>query len=91
MSNPPYQARTIEEQPEEFDTDDIAVHTLSNLQDFETDEEEPIWRGVFTVSRSPKVLFSKEIDLKVNKLPTWKAHVVIDSYRLEDEDELNFA
>jgi len=87
MSNPPYQPRTIEEQPEEFDTDDIAVHTSSHLQDFETDEEEPIWRSVFTLSRSPKVLFSKEINLKVDKLPTWKPHIVIDSYCLEDEDE----
>ncbi|NET60302.1 MAG: hypothetical protein F6K47_30415 [Symploca sp. SIO2E6] len=69
---------TIEEQPKEFDTDDIAAHKLSKIQDFETDEEEPIWRGVFTISHSTKVLFSKEIDLKVDKLPTWKPHIVID-------------
>jgi hypothetical protein len=121
-----YQLRTIEEQPEEFDADDIAVHTLarpisgqnigfvqasarvkcgkfltfptsylltnlprsqSKLQDFDLGEEEPIWRGVFPRSHSTKVLFSKEIDIKVDELPPWKPHVVIDSYRLEDDDE----
>ncbi|MEQ8756732.1 MAG: hypothetical protein RID09_24880 [Coleofasciculus sp. G1-WW12-02] len=122
----PYQLRTIEEQPEDFDGDDIVVHTLaqptsghnidfvqtstrvrcgkllaypkhylatsiprakSKVQDLDLGEEEPIWRGIFPLSRSTKVLCSKEIDVKVDELPAWKPHVVIDSYRLEDDDE----
>ncbi|MEQ9369400.1 MAG: hypothetical protein RIG63_10275 [Coleofasciculus chthonoplastes F3-SA18-01] len=127
----PYQVRTIEDQLEEFDTNDIAVHTLaqptsrqnigfvqasarvkdgkfltppigysstnvprsqSKLQEIEadqleTDEEEPFWRGIFALPRSSDVLFSKKIELKVDELPAWKPHVVIDSYRLEDDDE----
>ena len=121
-----YQLRTIEEQPEEFDADDIAVHTLarpiarqnvgfvqasakgkcgkfltsstsdlltsiphpqSKLQDFETDEEEPVWRGVFPLPHNAKVLFSQEIEIKKSEVTTWKRCVVIDSYRLEDDDE----
>ncbi|NEP14222.1 MAG: hypothetical protein F6K14_29315 [Symploca sp. SIO2C1] len=121
-----YQLRTIEEPSEEFNADDIAVHTLarriarqnvgfvqvsakgrcgkfltsptsdlltslphspSKLHDFEADEDEPVWRGVFPCSRTTKVLFSKEIDIKVDELPAWKPHIVIDSYRLEDDDE----
>lgn len=59
----------------------------SKLGNFETDEEEPVWRGVFALPRSAKVLFSKEVEIKGNELPTWKPCVVIDSYRLEDDDE----
>ena len=122
----PYQIKIIEEQAEEFDSDDIAVRTetrpisghnigfvqasvrvrcgkflnsptsdlltrlprlQSKLQDFETDEEDPVWRGVFALPHSAKVLFSKEVEIKRNEVPTWKRHVVIDSYRLEDDDE----
>lgn len=50
-------------------------------------EEEPCWRGTFVVQHQPKILFSKEIEIASNKLPTWKPHVVIDTYRLEDDNE----
>jgi hypothetical protein len=121
-----YQLRTIEEQPEKFDADDIAVHTLARpisgqnigfvqasarvsrgkfltpstqllsknlprsqnqLQDVELYEEKPFWGDVFTVSHKPQVLFSKDIEVKVNDLPDWKPHIVIDSYFFEDDDE----
>ncbi|MGB7709099.1 MAG: hypothetical protein WBL95_06085 [Microcoleus sp.] len=55
--------------------------------DLEADEEEPFWRGVFVVPHQPKVLFRKEVEVKTNKLPTWKPNIIIDSYRLEDDDE----
>jgi len=60
---------------------------LSQRQDSDLDEEEPIWRGVFALSHNPKVLFSTDIEVKVNELPAWEPRVVIDSYRLEDDDE----
>jgi hypothetical protein len=47
-------------------------------------EEVPIWKGVFTPRHSPKILFSKD---EVRSLPAWKPRVVIESYRLEDDDE----
>ncbi|HAT12708.1 MAG TPA: hypothetical protein DDZ60_05475 [Planktothrix sp. UBA10369] len=53
----------------------------------EADEEEPFWRGVFVVPHQHKVLFRKEIEVKTNKLSTWKPNIIIDSYRLEDDDE----
>lgn len=59
----------------------------SKPQDSELAEEEPIWRGIFPLSHSTKVLFSKDVEVKVDELPAWKPHVVIDSYRLEDDDE----
>lgn len=55
--------------------------------DLEADEEEPFWRGVFVVPHQHKVLFRKEIEFKTNKLSTWKPNIIIDSYRLEDDDE----
>lgn len=55
--------------------------------DLEADEEEPFWRGVFVVPHQHKVLFRKEIEVKTNKLSTWKPNIIIDSYRLEDDDE----
>ncbi|HAG84151.1 MAG TPA: hypothetical protein DCL61_24095 [Cyanobacteria bacterium UBA12227] len=65
-------------------------HSQPQLQEFETDEveideEEPFWRGVFVLPRSTKVLFSKEVEIKRNEVPTWKPCVVIDSYSLEDD------
>lgn len=122
----PYQLRTIDEQPEELRSDDIAVYALarsitgqnigftqastrvklgkflssvigylpvnfpqspSKLEDSELAEEEPIWRGIFPLSHSTKVLFSKDLEVKVDELPAWKPRVVIDRYRLEDDDE----
>lgn len=59
----------------------------SKLQDSELGEEQAIWRGVFPLSNSTKVLFSENIEIKVNELSAWKPNVVIDSYRLEDDDE----
>lgn len=59
----------------------------SKLQDSELGEEQSSWRGVFPLLNSTKVLFSENIEIKVNELPAWKPNVVIDSYRLEDNDE----
>lgn len=59
----------------------------SKLQDSELGEGQAIWRGVFPLSNSTKVLFSENIEIKVDELPVWKPNVVIDSYRLEDDDE----
>ncbi|MEZ2320745.1 MAG: hypothetical protein ACBR15_17275 [Microcoleus sp.] len=53
----------------------------------EADEEEPFWRGVFVVPHQHKVLFRKEIEVKTNKLSSGKPNIIIDSYRLEDDDE----
>jgi hypothetical protein len=123
----PYQFRAIEEPTEEFDVDDIPIHTLAQpisgqnvafvqassgkvrrgkfltpstdflsknlprsqdqLQDVELSEEKPFWGDVFALSHKPQVLFSKDIEVKVNELPDWKPHIVIDSYFLEDDDE----
>ena len=59
----------------------------SKLQDSELGEGRAIWRGVFPLSSSTKVLFSETLEIKVDELPVWKPNVVIDSYRLEDDDE----
>ncbi|MDY7014015.1 MAG: hypothetical protein SVX43_10545 [Cyanobacteriota bacterium] len=50
-------------------------------------EDEQIWRGTFPLSHRAKILFSEEIEVKIDELPAWKPHIVIDSYRLEDDDE----
>lgn len=47
----------------------------------------PIWRGIFPSSRNAKVLFSKDVEVKVDELPAWKFHIIIDRYRLEDDGE----
>lgn len=123
----PYEIGTIEEQPKELSSDDIAVHDLARsiagnnfdvvkflptvrrgkftfilgnsfsdhfprpqpkLQNLESDlEEESHCRGVFPLSNSTKVIFSEIIEIKVDKLPSWKPNIVIDSYRLEDDSE----
>jgi hypothetical protein len=49
-------------------------------------EEESIWRGVFTPHHSPKILFSKDVEIEVRSLPTWKPRVVIERYRLDDDE-----
>jgi len=59
----------------------------SKLQDSESGEGQAVWRGVFPLSNSTKVLFSEKVEIKVDELPVWKPNVVIDSYRLEDDDE----
>lgn len=59
----------------------------SKLQDSELDEGQAIWRGIFPLTASTKVLFSESIEIKVDELPVWKPNVVIDSYRLENDDE----
>jgi hypothetical protein len=59
----------------------------NQVQDVELYEEKPFWGDVFTVSYKPQVLFSKDIEVKVNDLPDWKPHIVIDSYFFEDNDE----
>ena len=59
----------------------------SKLQDSELGEEKAIWRGVFPLSNSKKVLFSETFEIKIDELPVWKPNIVIDSYRLEDDDE----
>jgi hypothetical protein len=52
-----------------------------------TDEEEPFWRGIFVVPHQHKVLFHKEIEIKTSHLPNLKPSIIIDSYRLEDDNE----
>lgn len=59
----------------------------SKLQDSELGEEQSSWRGIFPLLHSTKILFSKDVEIKVDELPAWKPNVVIDSYRLEDDDE----
>lgn len=59
----------------------------SKLQNSELGEEQSSWRGVFPLSNSAKVLFSEIIEIKVDELPVWKPNIVIESYRLEDDDE----
>lgn len=58
-----------------------------SIVDWETDEEDPFWRGIFALPSSTEVLFSKKIEIKIDELPSWEPHIVIDSYRLEDDDE----
>ena len=55
--------------------------------DFETDKEEPFWRGVFPLPSSSEVIFSQKVSVKLDELPSWEPHIVIDSYRLEDDDD----
>jgi hypothetical protein len=52
-----------------------------------TEDEEPLCRGVFTLPSSTDVLFSKNIEVAIGDLPSWEPHIIIDSYRLEDDDE----
>jgi hypothetical protein len=49
-------------------------------------EEESIWRGVFTPHHSPKIFFSKDVEIEVRSLPTWKPRVVIERSRLDDDE-----
>lgn len=58
-----------------------------NLKNSELGEAQAIWRGIFPLQNSTKVLFSENIEIKVNELPVWKPNVVINSYRIEDDDE----
>lgn len=60
---------------------------LETIVDSEMDEEVPFWRGVFALPSSTDVIFSKRIEVKINELPSWEPHIVIDSYRFEDDDE----
>jgi hypothetical protein len=53
----------------------------------EEEEEEAIWRGVFPLSNSIKIIFSEDIEIKTDELPAWSPNVIIDSYRLEDDEE----
>jgi hypothetical protein len=57
------------------------------LQEPELDEEQSTWRGVFPLLNSTEVVFSQSVEIKLNELPDWKPNIVIDSYRLEDDDE----
>lgn len=59
----------------------------SKMQDSGLGEEEAIWRGVFPLSQSTKRIFSEDIEIKVDELPAWRPNIVIDGYRLEDDDE----
>lgn len=59
----------------------------SGLEEEEEEEEEAIWRGVFPLSNSIKIIFSEDIEIKTDELPAWSPNVIIDSYRLEDDEE----
>ncbi|MFM7353383.1 MAG: hypothetical protein ACKO1G_10130 [Microcystis aeruginosa] len=52
----------------------------------EDDDDELDCRGVFVVSHQPKILFSEEVNIKSPDNSTWKPCVVIDNYRLEDDN-----
>jgi hypothetical protein len=65
---------------------DSELTWINQYQSIEA-EEVPIWKGVFTPHHAPKILFSKNIEIEVRSLPNWKPRVVIESYRLEDDDE----
>ncbi|MEA5418860.1 hypothetical protein VB712_06440 [Spirulina sp. CCNP1310] len=54
--------------------------------DWELEEDEPFWRGVFALPSSAEVLFSERIEVEVDKLPSWEPHIVIDNYRLEEDE-----
>lgn len=53
----------------------------------EDDDEEVIQRGVFPLLHSTKIIFSKDIEIKADELPAWRPNVIIDIYRLEDDEE----
>ncbi|GAX36288.1 hypothetical protein [Nodularia sp. NIES-3585] len=53
----------------------------------EEEEEEVIQRGVFPLLHSTKIIFSEDIEIKTDELPAWRPNVIIDSYRLEDDEE----
>ncbi len=61
--------------------------SYSRRQDAEFIEQEPIWRGVFPISPNTKKIFSENIEVRVDELSAWKPHIVIDSYRLEEDDD----
>ncbi|MBC1197632.1 hypothetical protein H0901_20885 [Microcystis aeruginosa BLCCF158] len=52
----------------------------------EDDDDELDCRGVFVVSHQTKILFSEEVNIKSQEKSTWKPCVVIDNYRLEDDN-----
>jgi hypothetical protein len=57
------------------------------VQESEDDEQEPIWRGVFPMSHDSEKIFSQVVEFVVEELPEWKPNIVIDDYRLEEDDE----
>jgi hypothetical protein len=46
-----------------------------------------VWRGVFCLTYTKKVLFSKEVTIRTDDLPRWKPKVIIDRRTLERDDE----
>ncbi len=54
---------------------------------FVSNDETAIWRDVFPLSHSSRVIFSEDIEVDVDKLPRWKPHITIDLDRLEYDDE----
>ena len=68
--------------------EDVTISGLSSLSPLPTADDEPRdYRGVFPVTHKPKILFSKEIEIKTAELPRWKPRITIDRRMLEDEDE----
>lgn len=57
-----------------------------SIDSAEDNDDELDCRGVFVVSHQPKILFSEEVNIKSQETPTWRPHVVIDNYRLEDDN-----
>ncbi|AVQ73153.1 hypothetical protein MTo_04006 [Microcystis aeruginosa NIES-1211] len=57
-----------------------------SIDSAEDNDDELDCRGVFVVSHQPKILFSEEVNIKSQETPTWKPCVVIDNYRLEDDN-----
>jgi hypothetical protein len=66
---------------------DVTVTTAPWPELWQHEEPDPsAWRGVFHVTHRRKVLFSKRVRYRLDKLPRWKPHIVIDRRTLERED-----
>jgi hypothetical protein len=75
-----------EEQLEQ--TEDAATTSLFSITALQnTEDESRTHRGVFFVTREPKVLFSKQIEISTRELPRWKPRVTIDRRMIEAEDD----
>lgn len=67
-------------------TKDDSLILTNTTPNFTFSDEEPFWRNIVILSHQPEVIFSKDIEVKVDELPAWKPRVVIDTYRLEDDE-----
>lgn len=50
------------------------------------DLDDSLFYGVQVIEHSQKVIFSQEVELKLNELEKWRPQITIDSFLLEDDE-----